>query len=201
MKKRKLFKLALFVTLGLSTLTGCGKGPWKEPDMSRTYEKIESSSLYVKKVENLSDDFIMGMDLSSVLADEASGVRYYGFSGEEQDIFKTLSENGVNTIRVRVWNDPYDAGGSGFGGGNCDIDCAVEIRVPEIEEDGYGAWYEIQTRMDGAYSVTLTLPEGVTAGTTTTQAFAAGIDTIDLHYVSVGGAKTWQLINTATKLS
>ena len=81
------------------------------------------------------------------------------------------------------------------------IDCAVEIRVPEIEEDGYGAWYEIQTRMDGAYSVTLTLPEGVTAGTTTTQAFAAGIDTIDLHYVAVGGAKTWQLINTATKLS
>ena len=90
-------------------------------------EKIEGSSLYVKKVDGLADDFIMGMDLSSVLAEEASGVRYYGFSGQEQDIFRTMSENGVNTIRVRVWNDPYDADGNGFGGGNCDIGCAVEI--------------------------------------------------------------------------
>ena len=81
------------------------------------------------------------------------------------------------------------------------IDCPVEIVCPEIPEDGYGAWFEIQTRMDGKYSVTLTLPEGVTAGTTNTQAFDAGLNVIDLHYVSVAGAKTWQLINTCTKLS
>ena len=92
----------------------------------KTVEKLESS-LYVKKVENLSDDFIMGVDLSSVLAEEASGVKYYNFAGEEQDIFKTLAECGVNTIRVRVWNDPYDAEGHGFGGGNNDIDAAVAI--------------------------------------------------------------------------
>ena len=97
------------------------------PDQKVREEKIEGSSLYVKKVDGLAEDFIMGMDLSSVLAEEASGVRYYGFDGEEQDIFKTMSENGVNTIRVRVWNDPYDKDGNGFGGGNCDIDCAVEI--------------------------------------------------------------------------
>ena len=40
--------------------------------------KIEGSSLYVKKVENLPDDFILGVDLSSVIAEEQSGVRYYG---------------------------------------------------------------------------------------------------------------------------
>ena len=97
------------------------------PEQEVMKEKIEGSSLYVKKVEGLPDDFIMGMDLSSVLAEEASGVKYYGFDGKEQDIFKTLSENGVSTIRVRVWNDPYDENGNGFGGGNCDIDCAVEI--------------------------------------------------------------------------
>ena len=33
----------------------------------------------------------------------------------------------MNTVRVRVWNDPYDAEGNGYGGGNCDIDTAVEI--------------------------------------------------------------------------
>lgn len=90
-------------------------------------EKIEGSSLYVKKVEDLPDDFILGMDVSSVIAEEQSGVKYYNFAGEEQDLFKTLAENGVTHIRVRVWNHPYDADGNGYGGGNNDVEKAVEI--------------------------------------------------------------------------
>ena len=90
-------------------------------------EKIEGSTLYVKKVENLPDGFIMGMDASSVIAEEQSGVKYYNFAGEEQDVFKTLAENGITHIRVRVWNNPYDAEGHGYGGGNSDIEKAVEI--------------------------------------------------------------------------
>ena len=85
------------------------------------------SSLYVKKVENLPEDFIFGMDVSSVLAEEASGVKYYDFDGNETDLFRLLAENGINYIRVRIWNDPYDDEGNGFGGGNCDIRTAVEI--------------------------------------------------------------------------
>ena len=90
-------------------------------------EKIEGSDLYVKKVENLSSDFIMGMDASCVPALEASGVKYYNFDGKEQDVFKTLAEAGVNYIRVRIWNDPFDASGNGYGGGNCTIDTAIAI--------------------------------------------------------------------------
>ncbi len=90
-------------------------------------EKIEGSQLYVKKVENLPGDFIMGMDASSVIANEKSGVKYYDFEGKEQDVFKTLAQAGVNYIRVRIWNDPFDADGNGYGGGNCNIDTAVEI--------------------------------------------------------------------------
>ena len=85
------------------------------------------SALYVKKVENLPEDFIFGMDVSSVLAEEASGVKYYDFGGNEADLFRILADSGINCIRVRVWNDPYDEEGRGFGGGNCDIGNAVEI--------------------------------------------------------------------------
>ena len=85
------------------------------------------SALWVKKVENLPDDFIFGMDISSVLAEEASGVKYYDFDGREADLFRILADNGINTIRVRIWNNPYDDEGHGFGGGNCDIAAAVEI--------------------------------------------------------------------------
>ena len=87
----------------------------------------EDSPLYVKKVENLPDDFIFGMDVSSVLAEEASGVAYYGFDGQPADLFRVLADNGINYIRVRVWNDPFDSQGRGFGGGNCDIRTAAEI--------------------------------------------------------------------------
>ena len=85
------------------------------------------TTLYVKKVENLPEDFIFGMDVSSVLAEEASGVKYYDFDGNEADLFRVLADNGINYIRVRVWNNPYDDAGRGFGGGNCDISTAVEI--------------------------------------------------------------------------
>ena len=83
--------------------------------------------IYVKKIENLPDDFICGMDASSVLAEENSGVRYNDFEGNEADVFKTLSEAGVNYIRLRVWNDPYDEEGHGYGGGNNDVDTAITL--------------------------------------------------------------------------
>ena len=86
-----------------------------------------SDSLYVKKVENLPEDFIFGMDISSVLAEEKSGVKYYDFDGKEEDLFRILADNGINTIRVRIWNDPFDSEGHSFGGGNCDIRTAAEI--------------------------------------------------------------------------
>ena len=90
-------------------------------------ENEEFYSISVPKIDNLSEDFIMGVDISSLLSLEASGRVFYGFNGEEQDLFKTLSESGVNYIRVRVWNDPFDENGSGYGGGNCTVDTAIEL--------------------------------------------------------------------------
>lgn len=87
----------------------------------------EESSLYVEKVENLPEDFIFGMDASCVPALENSGVKYYDFDGQETDVYAVLASQGINYIRVRVWNDPYTSSGMGYGGGNCDIDNAVVI--------------------------------------------------------------------------
>nr|MCR5491431.1 glycosyl hydrolase 53 family protein [Bacilli bacterium] len=94
---------------------------------SEAGSSVTSDSLYVKKVENLPDDFIFGMDASSVPSLEKSGVKFYDFDGTEKDVFEILSANGINYIRVRVWNDPFDSDGHGYGGGNCDINVAKEI--------------------------------------------------------------------------
>ena len=97
-----------------------------EDDGSEDEEKI-TTSLTITQVEGLSDDFMMGVDISSLLSLEASGRVFYGFDGKPQDIFKTLSQAGVNYIRVRVWNDPFDAQGNGYGGGNCTVDTAIAL--------------------------------------------------------------------------
>ncbi|MGN0142824.1 MAG: glycosyl hydrolase 53 family protein [Roseburia sp.] len=88
---------------------------------------LEEADIFVEPVEGLSEDFICGMDISSVIAEEESGVVYYNEAGEEADLFQILADAGVNYIRVRVWNDPYDKNGNGYGGGNNDVEKAAEI--------------------------------------------------------------------------
>ena len=89
-------------------------------------DALEESGIFVQPIADISDEFIRGMDASAVLAVENSGAKYYGFDGEEQDVFKTLAEAGVNYIRLRVWNDPYDENGNGYGGNN-DVATAIEL--------------------------------------------------------------------------
>ena len=115
MKKAISLILATLICFGL---TACN---------TVSYEPLTSETLYVQKVENLPEDFILGVDASIVPSLEAGGVKYYDYNGEEADIFETLAKSGVNYIRVRVWNDPFDANGNGYGGGNCNIDTAIEI--------------------------------------------------------------------------
>ncbi|MCR5766987.1 MAG: glycosyl hydrolase 53 family protein [Lachnospiraceae bacterium] len=86
-----------------------------------------SGDVFVAPVEGISDDFYRGVDISTILAQEASGVKYYDKDGNEKDLFDLLADAGINYIRVRVWNDPYDADGNGYGGGNCDTQKAAAI--------------------------------------------------------------------------
>lgn len=90
-------------------------------------EGPEEADIYVEPVADISNDFIRGMDASEVLVEENSGVKYYNYDGEEQDVFMTLAQSGVNYIRLRVWNDPYDEDGNGYGGGNNDVETAIEL--------------------------------------------------------------------------
>ena len=124
-RKKRLSALAAALAAALLFSACGGAAPAAEEETEGTV--MRSESLYVKKVENLPEDFILGMDISSALAEERSGVVYRGFDGAEQDLFLTLAQSGVNMIRVRVWNDPYDAAGNGYGGGNCDVAAAAEI--------------------------------------------------------------------------
>ena len=122
MKKTGITRLICMTLLSALLLTACAPG-----QSGRKEINVTSESLYVQKVENMPEDFILGMDASCVPALEASGVKYYDFDGTEKDVYEILSANGVNYIRVRVWNDPFDSNGNGYGGGNCDLENAIAI--------------------------------------------------------------------------
>lgn len=141
---KHLLALCLSTVLIMGSLSGCGSqgsvatDTIAEPDVSATVgttdntvfplpEGPEESTIFVEPVDGISDDFYRGMDASAVLALENSGVKYYNFDGEEQDVFMTLAQAGVNYIRLRVWNDPYDENGNGYGGGNNDVATAIAL--------------------------------------------------------------------------
>ena len=128
------------VAVGVLLLMGCAGAEFPAAVLADEAEPagetaVASDSLYVEKVEDLADSFILGADVSTLLAEEASGVVYRNFSGEEQDMLRTLAENGINYVRVRVWVDPFDRNGSGYGGGNCTAETAGKIGARAA---GYG---------------------------------------------------------------
>ena len=92
-----------------------------------TGEVPVKDSIKVDKIEFNNPDFIRGMDVSSVVSLEKAGVTFKTGGGETEDLLKILSDSGVNYIRVRVWNDPFDSSGNGYGGGNNDLETAAEI--------------------------------------------------------------------------
>ena len=111
-----------------ATVTGAPKA-WGYLDSFtlKSVPKAVDADIFVKRVDGLDKDFIKGVDVSSIISLENSGVKFYNEDGKKQDIFKTLHEAGVNYIRVRVWNNPYDAKGNGYGGGNNDLAKAIAI--------------------------------------------------------------------------
>ena len=92
--------------------------------------KAVPAPVAVEKVSGMTDGFIKGVDISSYLSETDSGVIYKDFSGNtlsKQGFFNQLADSGVNYVRIRVWNAPYNSNGNGYGGGNCDLNKAVTL--------------------------------------------------------------------------
>ena len=71
-------------------------------------------------------EFIKGMDISMLPELEDAGVTYYD-NGNPEELLSVLQKNGVNAIRLRIWNDPYDVNHCPYGGGTNDIQAVLNI--------------------------------------------------------------------------
>lgn len=64
---------------------------------------------------------IKGMDLSTLLEMERCGARYYD-KGEEMDLLDIMKRYDIDTIRLRIWNNPKSEAGEPYGADNKGVD-------------------------------------------------------------------------------
>lgn len=111
--------------------TDTSRDPYKYGDDTG----LKQQQVTINKVENMTDSTIQGMDISSYNALKNAGVKFYDKDGKEASLLKILSDNGVNYIRIRIWNDPYNEKGETYGGGGNDVETGLKI-AREAKEYG-----------------------------------------------------------------
>ncbi|MCD8015276.1 MAG: glycosyl hydrolase 53 family protein [Lachnospiraceae bacterium] len=72
------------------------------------------------------NNWFTGMDLSTLLAVEKNGGRFYD-KGQQGDAMEILRAYGMNLVRLRLWNDPFDEDGTSYGAGDCDIETVLAL--------------------------------------------------------------------------
>ena len=80
--------------------------------------------------------FVKGMDLSTLLELERCGAKYYD-NGEERDLLAIMKSYDVDTIRIRLWNDPRSETGESYGAGENDLKTSLEI-AKRVTAAGFG---------------------------------------------------------------
>ena len=69
---------------------------------------------------------ILGIDASTYLEELAHGAKYYD-GDREIDPLDEFVKNGVNHMRIRVWNNPYSPDGEPYLAGTADLDNYVKL--------------------------------------------------------------------------
>lgn len=88
---------------------------------------LKDVNVTIPKIDGMNDSAIRGVDVSSYQALKDAGVKFYDNNGNEAELMKVLADNGVNYIRLRIWNDPYNAKGEVYGGGVNSVEQDLKI--------------------------------------------------------------------------
>lgn len=65
-----------------------------------------------------------GVDISTLEETERLGGKFYE-NGKETALFDILKKHGVTSVRLRLWNNPFDNEGGNYGAGCCDIETVL----------------------------------------------------------------------------
>lgn len=82
------------------------------------------------------EDWVKGMDLSSLLEVERCGGIFYD-NGECGDAMDILKKYGMNMVRLRLWNHPFSQDGTSYGAGGSDLETTLTL-AKRAKERGVG---------------------------------------------------------------
>ncbi|MCQ4116535.1 glycosyl hydrolase 53 family protein [Ligilactobacillus sp. MP3] len=99
-------------------------------DTGLRYEHVK-----VEPIKGMTDNMIRGVDVGSYQALVNAGVKFYDFNGNQVSIFKVLKDAGVNWIRLRIWNNPYNVDNQTYAGGD---DSEYNVVKMAKEASAYG---------------------------------------------------------------
>jgi len=68
----------------------------------------------------------IGMDVSTLEETERLGGKFFE-NKKEASLYDILKKHGVTSIRLRLWNNPFDEKGESYGAGGCDIETVLRI--------------------------------------------------------------------------
>ena len=88
---------------------------------------LKDQPVTINKIPSMTNQAIRGVDISSYQSLKDAGVKFYDYEGKETPLMEVLHDQGVNYIRIRIWNDPKDANGHYYGGGNNDVEQDLKI--------------------------------------------------------------------------
>ena len=88
--------------------------------------QLFTGNVYAASEVTSTDDFIRGVDVSTLAMLEELGAHYYA-NGVEKNALKILNDNGANYVRLKLWVNPYDEQGNPYGGGNNDFNTTLAL--------------------------------------------------------------------------
>jgi arabinogalactan endo-1,4-beta-galactosidase len=89
---KKFFIASVFILTGL---VGCSKKSNSSPNPPGNNDSTVAP-------------FAKGADISWLTEMEASGYKFYGRDGKEEDCYQVMKDLGLNSIRLRAWVNPTD---------------------------------------------------------------------------------------------
>lgn len=71
--------------------------------------------------------FIKGADISTIFEEEENGAIFYDKDDRPEDALTILKRYGFDSVRIRLWNDPYSEKGEKYGAGTNDLESTLKL--------------------------------------------------------------------------
>ena len=120
-----LFLLILLINNTFQKSYQANEGLYRQYDSS-----YSNYNFNIRRIDALRgrSDFLNGLDCSMVSVIEENGGKYIDFDGKVRDFFQLIKENGINLVRVRLWND-YSSQTGVKGGGCLDVERVLNLAL------------------------------------------------------------------------